>query len=378
VRERIGARYNASGSRLYRVRDGVIRKERPTRNAVTALMDLAGIDGVVPILAQGADWYEMPEYGRCLADCPMLTAGQAHQISVELLATLRAIHARGYAHRDVKIENIMLDYDGHPVLIDFQHARPCERPALVDLWGKGPDVLRSYLCLDAVLCWMHSIYGIERDLVMDQRPSTTQLRALDAQIRKAPATGVAMSYQQMDWPGGYHLAGERNCRHRWQIMHPGVAGKTVLDLGCNLGWFTMQSVRDGARRAVGLDRGQNIIRCAREVAALYECPAEFYVCDLNHLTLDWLQEHTGQAAYDVVFCLSVWMHVARREELMAMIRQATQTFYFEALRIGEYASKRDDMGWRRYLAETFPGWAIHRLGTSERQRPIYVLQREES
>ena len=57
-----------------------------------------------------------------VADHGPLAAVEAAVLGWQLLAALRAVHARGLAHVDVKPENVVLR-DGRPVLIDFGSAR---------------------------------------------------------------------------------------------------------------------------------------------------------------------------------------------------------------------------------------------------------------
>ena len=63
------------------------------------------------------------------ADGP-LTAQQAAGIGLQILAALRAAHALGIMHRDVKPGNVLVDADGRAVLADFGIARTQDSPAL--------------------------------------------------------------------------------------------------------------------------------------------------------------------------------------------------------------------------------------------------------
>jgi 2-polyprenyl-3-methyl-5-hydroxy-6-metoxy-1,4-benzoquinol methylase len=348
------------------VRDGVIRKEHVTADEIRAVASLQGLVGVPRLLAGGEDWYEMSEYGLCLADRPALDQRQAYALIADLHRVIKAIHGRGIVHRDIKPENIMLD-DGHPILIDFQWAGAGDTAC--DWRGTGIDAILPNLCFDHLIEWIEKEYRVAVD------HSDLDMAALEAQICTAPATGVPMSYQQMAWPGGYKLKGERDCEARWAMMNADVAEQKVLDLGCNLGWFTLRSMAEGAARAVGLDRGQNIVACAAEVAALYGLEAEFTQCDLNHLSGQWLRENTGRKYWDIVYCLSVWMHVADKDNLMNVLRLITRrVLYFEALRVGEYGSSRDDQEWIDYLLMYFPNAEIVLLGHTERKRPLFEVR----
>ncbi len=63
------------------------------------------------------------------ADGP-LTAQQAAGVGLQILAALRAAHALGIMHRDVKPGNVLVDGGGRAVLADFGIARTQDSPAL--------------------------------------------------------------------------------------------------------------------------------------------------------------------------------------------------------------------------------------------------------
>ena len=63
------------------------------------------------------------------ADGP-LTAQQAAEVGLQILAALRAAHALGIMHRDVKPGNVLVNAGGRAVLADFGIARTQDSPAL--------------------------------------------------------------------------------------------------------------------------------------------------------------------------------------------------------------------------------------------------------
>ena len=59
-----------------------------------------------------------------------------------------------------------------------------------------------------------------------------------------------------------------------------VAGKSVVDLGCNLGYFTFMAARRGATRVLGCDVDPAVIHAATGLARLHGLDnVEFWACD---------------------------------------------------------------------------------------------------
>lgn len=100
-------------------------------------------------------------------------------------------------------------------------------------------------------------------------------------------------------------------RDRWLAIQPFVgdlSGKTVLDIGCNAGFFAMRLKERGASRVVGIDINPTVLRQAR------------FLSDRFGLDLE-LQQRSAYdivelGPFDIVLCLGVLYHL--RHPLLAL------------------------------------------------------------
>lgn len=86
--------------------------------------------------------------------------------------------------------------------------------------------------------------------------------------------------------------------------------KTILDLGCNNGYFVRLALKNKARRAVGVDKSDCILG-ARELAAEEGLKAEFWQADL-----DGQEFRRFCPKFDVVLLLSVITHLKDKENFL--------------------------------------------------------------
>ena len=98
---------------------------------------------------------------------------------------------------------------------------------------------------------------------------------LDDLRRRLDALGPERIWRPVPAPDGSLLApgdGSDTTDLEHYIGNLDVAGKSVADLGCNLGYFTFLTKRLGAIQVLGLDIDPEIIHAANQLARLHQTP----------------------------------------------------------------------------------------------------------
>ncbi|MFP5258594.1 MAG: methyltransferase domain-containing protein [Acidobacteriota bacterium] len=101
------------------------------------------------------------------------------------------------------------------------------------------------------------------------------------------ALGPARVWRPVPAPDGGLLAPGDGCDTadlEHYIGNLDVAGKSVADLGCNLGYFTFMAKRLGAASVLGLDIDPEIIAVAEELARLHQ------IADVAFLACNFLRQ----------------------------------------------------------------------------------------
>jgi hypothetical protein len=133
-------------------------------------------------------------------------------------------------------------------------------------------------------------------------------------------------YQSIFYEGKELVEGRRrDINERLQkIDVADLRGKTVLDLGCNLGMSSYLAAERGAKRVVGVEYSPQIASAAIRLNAYFCRPVHFIQHDLS--TDLELNEQ-----FDTVFCLSLIKHLKSPEAITALIKRATKKIlYFES------------------------------------------------
>jgi tRNA (mo5U34)-methyltransferase len=100
---------------------------------------------------------------------------------------------------------------------------------------------------------------------------------------------------------------------KWQRFERSVqsdlSGKTVLDIGCNAGFYSLEMKRRGARRVLGIDSDSTYLAQARFAAEV--CGLEIEFRELSVYDIDCLKER-----FDLVLFMGVLYHL--RYPLLAL------------------------------------------------------------
>jgi tRNA (mo5U34)-methyltransferase len=99
-----------------------------------------------------------------------------------------------------------------------------------------------------------------------------------------------------------------------QLTGGSLAGRRVLDLGCNAGFWALQAVEAGADFVLGIDARESYLEQAELVFSAKEIDPLRYRFELGDVF-----DRKLAADFDVVLCLGLFDHVARPLELFELI-----------------------------------------------------------
>lgn len=101
-----------------------------------------------------------------------------------------------------------------------------------------------------------------------------------------------------------------------ELYDGSLAGKRVLDLGCNAGYWALEAIDRGADYVLGVDGRQMHIDQANlvfEVKGVERSRYDFVLGDLFEMDL------SGFGRFDIVLCLGLMYHVSKQVDLMEMM-----------------------------------------------------------
>jgi SAM-dependent methyltransferase len=122
------------------------------------------------------------------------------------------------------------------------------------------------------------------------------------------------------WDAGHRNRHEQRRRHVLDSLvracGGSLAGRRVLDLGCNAGWWSLAALDAGAEHVTGIDGRAMHVEQAELVFSVKQVdPARYAFRQADLLALDAL----AGGPFDVVLCLGLLYHVNRPFELMRLM-----------------------------------------------------------
>jgi SAM-dependent methyltransferase len=191
-----------------------------------------------------------------------------------------------------------------------------------------------------------------------------------------------LAYQHIEIDGQVIIEGEHQQRteeRKSWIRDAQPAGKTVLDLGCNLGVFAMEAARLGARHATGMDIQPNVISAANRIREF------FGLANCSFQAVDLMKPEARAAVpdYDLVLAFAVYDHlVDRHKEVTPPEREQNYLDITEWMAriarrdlIVEFHNKQ--MPWAKFYEDLLVehGFAILDRKTTRIERPVFFCRR---
>ncbi len=203
---------------------------------------------------------------------------------------------------------------------------------------KADNVINGYLIDVRRTIWDMMQYRNRRILFSEVRTLLSvpmdkdALKAKIMQLAQFPFKQRKSNYQSYLMNGEY-IGGSRNTQYRIDKMgfdKVEMAGRTVLDLGCNLGAMCFDMYHRGARKVTGIDVEADYTNCSRELARYNGMPINFLTMDLNDTdaVAKWTKMYYPTGV-DVLFVLSLYKHM--KEQFWTLLNSINfRTCYVES------------------------------------------------
>ena len=319
------------------------------KNEILASQLFGEYPWILPILEQGPNWFivpALPDETRLDIIAPTLRYSTRLEIAKQAMTALFDLFCQGYAHRDFHAKNLFW-FREQLIITDFEHLTQYpldKRPAFpesYDVTGKG---LKS----PANTNHMGYTTGAAHSTTLEQVLGISVSEALN-ELKRSIKDNLRIETKSFKSGERYHICktgkvyasfnlpylsvsieeAQRNSELRIEqmgISEETVSGKTLLDLGCNVGGMLFQSQHFKPRYCLGIEYDEGKVRLAERVAAYNGLNNfQFLQGDIENISFESFGE-----PFDVVYCLAIEGHIQNKENLYRFLAQITsEVLYFE-------------------------------------------------
>jgi len=124
-------------------------------------------------------------------------------------------------------------------------------------------------------------------------------------------------YQKIELSNGLVTPGTTESKQRLRFLNTEeIKGKTVLDIGCNSGFYCLWAKKNGANRVVGIDIFEKRIKQAQTIAEIENCEIEYFMKDIFDIQ-DFIP-------FDIVFCFAVITEIPNLLDAINILKKVTK------------------------------------------------------
>lgn len=209
---------------------------------------------------------------------------------------------------------------------------------------------------------------------------------IQKEIAKIVGKGFKGSYATIVYKGKIVIEGDRYPYERINVLRLNdLSGKTVLDIGCNIGTMSFHAVERGAQ-VTGIDISPDAIMCANMIKEKLALDDQINFCQFDIADKRVLDLGT----FDMVFFFSVWRHIPRLQKRfwrhlpklrrsMKNINKLTNEFcYIEGHPISAFPDEKQrvlELGKKMDFKQfEFLGYSDNSL-SKPRERPIWLCKK---
>jgi len=302
-----------------------------------------------PIMKRGNPWFIMPYFqdknrlDKILMD---MDEKNREELATQAIKILFDIFMAGYAHKDFHENNIFL-IDQKLKVVDFEFMEPYPEgkrppfPLSYDITGEGLESpqLTNHMCYK----WnVQPGKGLQNVLKVTAESALEAFsKDLKYKLQQACSTFVTGNKRHVCKAGRIYSSftlpyiyvkpeeAQRNSEIRLNKFGIGkeiIQGKTVLDIGSNIGGMIFSIQKYGPKACLGIDIDADKTIIAKEIAAFNGLNNFKFI----QADIDFIDVNSINGPFDVVFCLAIEAHVKNPKKLFKLLSQITSgLLYFE-------------------------------------------------